>query len=165
MLCYYMERVIRLAAERNLQWETPFTNICEGFQPGCCCDCKYHLVCRRQEAIVLSGSGSVKGGLPRAAILRIIEGLMMANCTFPEATSQMAAGLSLANRFTGHRSDPCSRKLIRAWRYGQSLRLTSSAATSSINRDRVVCGWVRIRVGLKEISFELIFVPSSTVRL
>src|SRR5262249_26823287 len=86
----------------------------------------------------------------------IIEGLMMANCTFPEATSQMAAGLSLANRFTGHRSDPCSRKLTRAWRYGQSLRFTSSAATSSINRDRVVCGWVRIRVGLKENSFELI---------
>ena len=43
----------------------------------------------------------MKGGLPKAANLRIMEGLIIANCTFPEATSQMAAGLSLANKVTG----------------------------------------------------------------
>src|SRR6266478_9537612 len=88
-------------------------------------------------AIDLTGRGSVKGELPKAAILRTMDGLIIANCTLPETTSRIVAGLSLPNKVTGHSLEPCSRKLTRAWRYGQSLLLTSSAATSSIKRDRV----------------------------
>ena len=50
----------------------------------------------------------------------------MANWTLPAATSWIVAGLSLPNKVSGHSSDPCSRKLTRAWSSGQSRRLTSA---------------------------------------
>src|SRR4029453_5268559 len=50
----------------------------------------------------------------------------------------MAAGASLPNRQTGQISPPCSLRLIRAWRYGHSVRSTSSEATSRTRWDRMV---------------------------